>query len=291
MMKQRFTSHSTFKLERMYRASLERVFAAWSERSAKARWFQPAEEFEFRVGGREFSRGGPPGGPVYTFEAYYQEIVPQERIVYTYSLDQDEIRISVSIVTVEFIPTLDGIKLIFTEQGTFIDGHDTPEQREQGTKEMLEQLEKSLGEGTADNLEILTQRVFDTPRNLVYQAWTQPELLAQWWGPTGFTNTFHTFDLRPGGIWEFTMHGPNGAAYPNRSVFRKISPECIELRHDSKPHFILTAMFDEVDGGTKLTFRQTFETEVEYNKLKPICEEANEQNLDRLGALLKKLSE
>lgn len=290
-MKQRYTTHSTFQIERIYRSTPERVFAAWSDRSAKARWFQPAEVFDFRVGGREFSRGGPPGGPVFTFEANYQEIVPNERLVYTYSLDQGEIRLSVSVTTIELMPTSDGVKMIFTEQGTFFDGHDTPEQREHGTKEMLDLLGKSLGESNADTFELMSRRKFDVPRNLVYRAWTEPELLSQWWGPNGFKNTFHTFDLRPGGVWEYTMHGPNGAEYPNRSVFHEIGPECIVLRHESSPHFILTATFEDVDGGTEITFRQTFETKEEYNKLKPICEDANEQNLDRLGSLLKRLSE
>ncbi|WP_333474294.1 SRPBCC family protein [Paenibacillus gyeongsangnamensis] len=290
-MNQRFTTHSTFQIERIYHTSQERLFAAWSDRSAKARWFQPAEVFDFRVGGREFSRGGPSGGPVYTFEAFYQEIVPNERLVYTYSLDQGEVRISVSIATIEFKQTSDGIKLVFTEQGTFFDGHDTPEQREHGTKVLLDLLGKSLGESNADTFELVSRRKLDAPRNLVYRAWTEPELLAQWWGPNGFTNTFHTFDLRPGGVWEYTMHGTNGADYPNRSVFHEIGPECIVLRHETRPHFILTATFEDVDGGTEITFRQTFETEKEYTQLKPICEEANEQNLDRLGLLMKRLSE
>ncbi|WP_326116529.1 SRPBCC family protein [Paenibacillus alginolyticus] len=290
-MKQRYTNHSTFQIERIYRATPERVFAAWSDRSSKARWFQPAEEFDFRIGGREFSRGGPPGGPVYTFEAYYQEILPNERLVYTYSLDQGEIRISVSIATIEIIPTIDGVKLIFTEQGTFLDGYDTPEQREHGTNVMLDLLGKSLGESNAATFELVSRRKFDASRNLVNRAWTEPELLAQWWGPNGFTNTFHTFDFRPGGIWEYTMHSPDGTGFPNRSVFHEIGPECIVLRHESRPNFILTFTIEVVDGGTEITFRQTFETEEEYNKLKPICEEANEQNLDRLGSLLKRLYE
>ncbi|WP_350338970.1 SRPBCC family protein [Paenibacillus sp. UMB4589-SE434] len=289
-MKQRFTTHSTFQIERIYHAAPERVFAAWSDRKAKARWFQPAEEFDFRVGGREFGRGGPPGGPIFTFEANYQEIVPNERLVYTYSLDQGEIRISVSIATIEIMPVSDGAKMIFTEQGTFFDGHDTPEQREHGTKEMLELLGKSLGESNPDIFELVSRRKFYAPRSVVYQAWTEPELLAEWWGPDGFTNTFHSFDLRPGGVWELTMHGPNGDDFPNRNVFHEIGPECIVLRHESSPHFILTAAFEEVDGGTEITFRQAFETKEEYNKLKPICEEANEQVLDRLGSLVKRLS-
>nr|WP_245856034.1 SRPBCC family protein [Paenibacillus rigui] len=152
---------------------------------------------------------------------------------------------------------------------------------------MLDLLGKSLGESNADAFELVSRRKLNAPRDLVYRAWTEPELLAQWWGPNGFTNTFHAFDLRPGGVWEYTMHSPDGADFPNRSVFHEIGPEGIVLRHESRPHFILTSTFEEADGGTEITFRQTFETEEEYSKLKPICEEANEQNLDRLGSLLR----
>lgn len=290
-MNQRLTTHATFQIERVYPASLERVFAAWSDRTAKARWFQPSEEFDFRFGGREISRGGPSGGPVFTFEAHYQEIVQSERLVYTYSLDKGETRLSVSVVTIELIPVSDGVKLIYTEQGAFLDGSDTPEIREQGTKDMLDLLGKSLGKSNPDSFELLSERKFDVPRDLVYRAWTEPELLAQWWGPNGFTNTFHSFDPRPGGVWELTMHGPNGASFPNRNVFREIGPARIVVQHESKPHFLLASTFEDVDGGTAMTFRQTFETEEEFRKLKPVCEEANEQNLDRLGSVLKKLCE
>lgn len=291
-MKKRFTTHSTFKIERNYNATPDRVFAAWAERSTKERWFQPAEEFDFRVGGREFSRGGPPDGPVFTFEAYYQEIVPNERLVYTYSLDQGDTRISVSIATVEIMPASDGTKMIFTEQGTFFDGLDTPEQREQGTEELLNLLRKTLEEDEkTGRFDLVAHRKLDAPRHLVYRAWTEAELLAQWWGPDGFTNTFHTFDPRPGGVWEFTMHGPNGADYPNRSVFHEVGPERIVLQHESKPHFILTTTFEDIDGGTEITFRQTFETKNDFDKVRPIAEEANEQNLNRLETILKKLSD
>lgn len=85
------------------------------------------------------------------------------------------------------------------------------------------------------------------------------------------------------------MHGPDGADYPNRNVFQEIGPECIVLRHETGHHFILTATFEDVDGGTEITFRQTLASKEDYNKFKPICEEGNEQNLDRLGSLLKRL--
>jgi uncharacterized protein YndB with AHSA1/START domain len=139
-MNERSAVHNTFVVERVYKASPAKVFAYWADPRLKEQWFSKADEFDFRVGGGESSQGGPPGGPVFTFDARYHDIVPDGRIVYTYTLDMGETRISVSATTVEFKPEGEGTKLIFTEQGVFLDGHDTPAQREHGTKEMLNKL-------------------------------------------------------------------------------------------------------------------------------------------------------
>lgn len=143
-MTERFVKHATFVVERTYPASPQRVYQAWADPITKSKWFTKPDIFEFRVGGREYSRGGPPEGPVFTFDVCYQEIVPDQRIVYSYTLDSDDIRISVSITTIELIPTDGGTMLVFTEQGAFFDGHDTPEVREHGTNEMLNALGKAL---------------------------------------------------------------------------------------------------------------------------------------------------
>lgn len=140
-------AHATFVVERTYDAAPSRVFAAWSEPEAKARWFGGSDgefELDFRVGGREFSRGGPPDGPVYTFDGRYQDIVSDERIVYAYEMQLDDRRISVSLATVEFKPASGGTNLVFTEQGAFLDGLDSPEQREEGTGSLLDALGEEL---------------------------------------------------------------------------------------------------------------------------------------------------
>jgi uncharacterized protein YndB with AHSA1/START domain len=152
---QRSVTHATFVVERTYDASPARVFAAWSDPAAKARWFAGPDEsgtaeweMDFRVGGREISRGGPPGGPVYAFEARYQDIVPDERIVYTYDMHLDDARISVSLATVELKPDAAGTRLVFTEQGAFLDGLDTPAQREEGMGSLLDALGAELARET-----------------------------------------------------------------------------------------------------------------------------------------------
>jgi uncharacterized protein YndB with AHSA1/START domain len=147
-MTQRSVTHATFTVERTYPAPPAEVFAAWAERGAKAQWFPAAAtdgyELDFRVGGREVSRGGPDGGPVFTYDARYYDIVDNERIVYAYEMHMGDARISVSLATIELTPSGDGTKLVLTEAGAFLDGHDTPEQRESGTGGILDDLGKAL---------------------------------------------------------------------------------------------------------------------------------------------------
>ncbi|MEA2396553.1 MAG: hypothetical protein QOK25_109 [Thermoleophilaceae bacterium] len=150
-MSERSVTHDTFVIERSYEASPARVFAAFADPEAKASWFagpeewdDGASEFDFRVGGREVARGGPKGGPVHTYDAVYRDIVPDERIVTTYEMFMDETRISVSVATYEFKPEGDGTRLVLTEQGAFLDGHDNSAQREQGTNGLLDALGNHL---------------------------------------------------------------------------------------------------------------------------------------------------
>lgn len=136
--------------------------------------------------------------------------------------------------------------------------------------------------------ELVSVREFDAPRALVHWAWTTPELLARWWGPEGFTNTFDVCDIRPGGEWRFVMHGPDGRDYPNRCVFVETTElSRVAIDHLSGHKFRLTGEFDDLGGGrTRVTFRQAFQSAAELEQLKAICMPANEQNLDRLGRVL-----
>lgn len=150
-MTQRSVTHHTMVLQRTYDAAPARVFAAWSDPELKTRWFKGPEDWEssefsmdFRVGGREVNRGGPPGGTVHVYEGVYHDIVPDQRIIYSYEMRADQTRISVSLATVEFKPEGSGTRLVLTEQGAFLDGFDQPELREQGTHHLLDALEMEL---------------------------------------------------------------------------------------------------------------------------------------------------
>ena len=144
---------------------------------------------------------------------------------------------------------------------------------------------------TTPDCEIVTTRVFNFPRQLVYKAWTMPEHLRNWWGPNGFTNTFHAFDLRVGGRWTFTMHGPEKGHYPNDCIFIAIrEPELLVWNRISKPLFQVEATFDELGKEeTKVTFKQKFATAEECEKLRKFVPEKNEENMDRLNAELQKM--
>lgn len=135
--------------------------------------------------------------------------------------------------------------------------------------------------------EIVTTRIFNAPRALVFEGWTDPEQLKQWWGPRGFLNTFQVFEMKPGGFWQYTTHGPDGKDFNNESRFIKIVvPKRIVLDHISAPRFRLTALFEEFGDRTKLTFRQLFEGPSVYARLKRLAVPGNEENLDRLASLI-----
>jgi uncharacterized protein YndB with AHSA1/START domain len=132
-----------------------------------------------------------------------------------------------------------------------------------------------------------TSRVVDAPRERVFRAFSDPTHLAKWWGPKGFTNTFYQLDPRPGGAWTFTMHGPDGVDYKNVSEFVEVvPPERIVLRHVSRPRFEMTITLDDAAGRTRVGWCQLFDTAAECARVKPFAVEANEQNLDRLEAVV-----
>ena len=147
----RSVTHTTFTIERRYPHPPKRVFAAFADPDLKRRWFAVPSDWvdthhsmDFRVGGHETNKGGPPDGVVHRFEARYQDIVDGERIVYAYDLYLGEQRMSVSLATIELVADGDGTRMTFTEQGAFLDGIDDPAQREAGTHLLVDALGAAL---------------------------------------------------------------------------------------------------------------------------------------------------
>ncbi|WP_420909039.1 SRPBCC family protein [Leptospira noguchii] len=152
-----------------------------------------------------------------------------------------------------------------------------------------------MNTSTSDR-EIRATRIFDAPRDLVFRMWTEPEHVIHWWGPKGFTNTFETMDVRPGGIWKFIMHGPDGTDYPNLIVFLEIiRPEKLVYKHgsDMEDHpgdFHVTVLFSEQNGKTTLDMTMLFNTVQQRNETveKYGAIEGLNQTMDRLVEYLAK---
>jgi uncharacterized protein YndB with AHSA1/START domain len=155
------TTHGSFIIERRYTASPERVFAAWADPKAKRAWFAEGEgwdiksyELDFREGGTEtskfrFEKGQETFGEDTSFgnDTAFNEIIPNERIIYTYSMDRNGVRFSISLASVEFSKAGGGTRLILTEHGAFFDGADGIRMREQGWQELLGKLDDYLAKG------------------------------------------------------------------------------------------------------------------------------------------------
>jgi uncharacterized protein YndB with AHSA1/START domain len=144
---------------------------------------------------------------------------------------------------------------------------------------------------TTPDSEIVCSRILRFSQELVFRAWSEPDHLKNWWGPAGFTNTFHEFDFQVGGKWNFTMHAPTQGNFENRCEFIKIErPSLIVWKRHSKPLFQVLATFEKLGSDlTRVTFKQLFETPEECGKLKKYVLDKNEENIDRLEAELEKM--
>lgn len=139
--------------------------------------------------------------------------------------------------------------------------------------------------------EIFSSRILNSPVPVVYHAFANPEHLKNWWGPNGFSNTIHEFDLIPGGKWILTMHGPEIGNYENSSVFTKVIPfELVAWERNSKPLFNMEIAFQKLEENkTQISFRMIFDTVEECEKIKKFAVPKNEENFDRLETEIKNI--
>lgn len=150
----------------------------------------------------------------------------------------------------------------------------------------------SLETDTADREIVITRR-FDVPRDLVWRALSEPEHLIQWWGPTGFTNTFHEIDVRPGGVWRFIMHGPDGTNFDNYVRFLEVvEGERLVFDQGSSADDVMhssSIVLEDADGGTLVTLRVIFPTRVRRDEVvkKFNAIEGGNQTLARLAEHLR----
>jgi uncharacterized protein YndB with AHSA1/START domain len=298
-------------LTRVFDAPRALVFKAWTDPGRLAEWWgphgftNPRCEWDIRPGGLIHVDMRGPNGTVYPMSGAYREIVEPERLVFTAgALDHDgnllfEILNTVTFAEEEGRTTLTlrtHVLNTTADAAQYLKGHSKGwAQSLERFATLLEEIQKK--DATAGR-EIVISRVFDAPRELVWDAMTDPLHVVQWWGPRGFTTTIEEMDVRPGGVWKHVMHGPDGTDYPNKSVFKEIvKPERIVYSHGGGKagapsiHFETTWTFETVESGkTRTTIRMVFssaedrDTVVkEYGAI-----EGGKQTLERLAEQLAK---
>ncbi|MFD2098809.1 SRPBCC family protein [Flagellimonas iocasae] len=141
-----------------------------------------------------------------------------------------------------------------------------------------------------ENRQLSITRTLNAPIDLVWEVWSKPEHIAQWWGPSGFTNTIDKMDFKNGGEWNFMMHGPDGKNYPNRSVFTEIVPMKKIVYEHYNPHFTATILFEAMEEKTTINWTVVFDTQ---EMLQTVIKAHNadkglEQNLEKLALYLAK---
>jgi len=223
----------------------------------------------------------------------YREIVEPELLVFTAgALDADGRRLFEILNTVTFAETGDAttltlrteVQYVLPEAAHYLEG------QLEGWSQSLERFGSFLVELER---EIVISRTFSAPRELVWEAMTNPERVVKWWGPRGFTMTIEEMDVRPGGAWKHVMHGPDGVNYPNSSIFTEVEkPERLSFANSGGregnpgPNFQSTWTFDAIDAGTtRVTIRMAFASPVDRNFV--VNEygaiEGGQQCLERLG--------
>ena len=222
-------------ITRIFDAPRELVFQAWTDPRRMAQWWGPHRftnpvcELDARPGGAWRIVMPGPGGVEYPCGVVYREVVKPERLVFTNNATDQKGNPLIEGLTTVTLAEHDGkTKLTLHTSAVAL----VPEAiqmiggMEEGWTQSVERLSCRIAAETsaagAAAREIVAARVFDAPRELVFDAWTDPEHVAQWWGPNGFTNTIHEMDVRPGGVWRFVMHGPDGVDYNNKIVYIEV---------------------------------------------------------------------
>ncbi len=285
-------------LTKIVDAPCDLVFKAWTEAEHLQRWWgpegftAPSVTSDAREGGafRIVMRG--PDGSDYPLTGTYREFDPPHRVVMDATASGADEKPALEAVTTLTFVDHDGKTEITVHEravalipgaGMMLAG------MEAGMLQSLRRLDDFLS-GAVDR-QIVIARLIEAPRELVFDAWTSTDHLEHWWGPNGFTLTTHEIDLRPGGSWRFTMHGPDGVDYPNELVYGQVvRPELITFEHGSPgtddPSFDGMVSFDDFIGKTFLSMRSVFTTKEHLDRVVEQHDaiEGGNQTLDRLVA-------
>ncbi len=268
-------SQREFVFSRIFDAPRELVFQAWTDPAHLARWWgpkgftNPVCEWDARPGGKIYDVMRAPNGTDYPMGGTFREIVAPERLVFVCGALDEAGMMLFEIQHTATFSDLNGqttltlrSRVTMTTPGAdrYIGGFET------GMTLSLERLTDLVADKF--NCEIVHNRVYQAPRELVWRAMTDPEFVVDWWGPRGFTTTITKMEVRTGGRWEHVMRGPDGTNYPNKRVFNEVMPlERIVYTHGGRReggpgvNFTATWTFEEIaPGQTRLTGRMVFAT-------------------------------
>jgi uncharacterized protein YndB with AHSA1/START domain len=284
-----------YVIERTFDAPAPLVWRALTTPEDMSRWYFDMQGFRPEAG-CDFRFVVEHAGNVHDHRCRITELVPKKKIAYTWRYEGRE---GLSLVTFELFAEGKKTRLKLTHAGLESFG----KAPEVARKNFVRGWTWLVGTGLKDfvenvDREIFISRTVEAPRELVWEAMTNPKHVVHWWGPRGFLTTVETMDVRPGGVWKLTMHGPDGVNYPNQSVFKKVEkPECIVFAHGGRrekgpgANFIATWSFDQVSPDkTKVSIRMVFKSTAardmvvrEFGAI-----EGGKQTLARLEEFLKK---
>ncbi|MCK9342331.1 MAG: SRPBCC domain-containing protein [Massilibacteroides sp.] len=307
-------------IQRIFAASRDRVWKAWTDPELIVQWWGPADftapviKVELREGGRYLYAMRSPEGQEFWSTGEYREIVPMERLVFTDSFADAEGNVVPAstygmsadwprelLVTVTFEEHGGGTKVTLREAG--IPAGETLDMAEAGWNESLDKLARVLGGAAKTHLtaepgkqELVITQIFDAPRDLVFKAYTDPELVPRWWGPRSYTTTVKEMDARPGGTWRYVQRDAGGEEYGFYGVYHDVTPpERLIYTFEFEPmpgHVALeTVTLEDLNGRTKVTDRVVYQTvEDRDGTLQSGMEEGMNETMDRFADLLKDLS-
>ncbi|MGA7732396.1 MAG: SRPBCC family protein [Chloroflexia bacterium] len=302
-------------ITRIIDAPRELVFKAWTDPKHMAQWWGPRHftnpvcEMDVRPGGALLIHMQGPDGVVYPMKGVFHEVVEPERLVISESaLEEEEGNALLEILTTVIFAEHEGktkltVRAAVTRAAPGSEG--ALAGMEEGWSQSLDKLAELLGQPTGgatmskSNLiaepgkqEIVITRVFDAPRELVFKAFTDPNLIPQWWGPGYLTTTIARMEVRPGGIWRFVQRSPDGNEYGFHGVYHDIvSPERLvyTFEFEGAPGHVLleTVTFEEQDGKTKLTDKSVFQSVEDRDAmLQSGMEGGAHESMDRLAELI-----
>lgn len=283
---------ATLTFERRVSVPVAALWQAWTAPAARAAWAAPSPsvtvEFlaaDARVGGREISLCKVDGQPDTRCECGWLEMRPGERSVNYELVSAEGATLSAALVTADFDGAGEGSRVVVTVQLSSL-ATDMEAGYRQGFGAGLDNLAE-VAERT-----MVLERVIRAPRPLVWGAWTDPDILPRWWGPDGFSCRTRRLDLRTGGEWVFDMIGPDGKVYPNHHRYGEIQAEeriayALLWGEDGPKHADAWAIFEDMDGMTRVTLSMVFSSAAEFREVKAIgAMELGQQTLGRLARVV-----